>query len=503
MKEALRNRSIVGLVALALALGVLGVLLPDKVQMNSGLGVDGAYYGQLILNGFQNGTFWGGRFDTYSLQKTLPVWLIYELMRVLGGEITRSSIVAYFSWLNVVLLPLTAGGYAAACRGLNISACGYWIGGIGIVLSFAAVKWPSAYPVLTDQWALAIGAWMLACYVRGWTWGLTVLTLAGAYTWPALPIQGMLLLLFPVGSSAENTEPAVKQALQATAGVLTGILCFFAIAYVLRHWVDLLPAGISPHYIQVYSALPVTYFHYYNGFFFAVVAGYAIGRLCWIGGWGRRVHPRVVLRITAQAASCFVAWWFINRELLPTPSPLNMSFGVVNNVLWGTRFPFEQLALHSFYYGPLLILAVLKWREVCQVVQSLGYGLGGAFLFALALMLDPEPRHLIHFFPFIALLVAKVADGYVWTRWQMALFVVAALALGRLWLPMGDIGTLPFAFAWAPFTQAEFFMVQGAAVLCLSVLFAYCLCRRPATIPAAVSRHGNLGDRFRQVGACK
>ena len=74
LKNAVTYRSVAALVALAVALGTLGVLLPDKVQANNGLGADGALYGQMVLTAVQRGSFWSGtgQFNSYSFQRILP-----------------------------------------------------------------------------------------------------------------------------------------------------------------------------------------------------------------------------------------------------------------------------------------------------------------------------------------------------------------------------------------------------------------------------------------------
>ena len=208
-----------------------GFLFSEKIQVGGGLGWDGQIYGSWARD-FHGQVVERGVIRYY-LQRVLPPALVHYSLRLFAVPRTDANIIRAFGLLNVALLTLAAFVWCRLADRVVLSRRGKWLGGVGLFVNFAVLKWVSYYPVLTDACALTLGLLMLDCYIADRKWVLGILTALGAFTWPVLIYQGSLLLLFP---RDRRTEPTLSPPRFALNTLLAA-----GAADVVRHLVELTP----------------------------------------------------------------------------------------------------------------------------------------------------------------------------------------------------------------------------------------------------------------------
>jgi hypothetical protein len=148
---------------------------------------------------------------------------------------------------------------------------------------------------------------------------------------------------------------------------------------------------------------------------------------------------------------------------------------------------------HVVYFGPILLLACLRWRQVCRRLHPYGLGLTLSVGLHLLLSLDCESRHLIHFFPVVVFGVVKAMEDVPWRGPQYAVFVLLSLAFSKCWLTLGGMpdtdhpNQFPAQLLFmnlGPWMSGLMYFVQGSYVLLAGYLLSLML---PARAQAAAS----------------
>jgi len=149
--------------------------------------------------------------------------------------------------------------------------------------------------------------------------------------------------------------------------------------------------------------------------------------------------------------------------------------------------PGMQFVAHVTYFGPVVLLAALRWRAVVAGVCAQGPGLALALLLGLVFLPDPQSRHLMLFLPLVAAFTARA-----WQRdasWLLAPFVLAALVVSKVWLVINpfpvantpaDLLLFPaqgFFLSHGPWMSDSMYLLQGATGLLL--LLWFCSTFRP------------------------
>ena len=108
-----------------------------------------------------------------------------------------ANVVTAFALANLVLLGLTLYVWGRIADAAGLTARAKWIGVLALQVSYANWKMPFYYSVLTDTFALALGALSLLFFLERRTVGLVAIAIASALVWPTLPYFCALLVAFP------------------------------------------------------------------------------------------------------------------------------------------------------------------------------------------------------------------------------------------------------------------------------------------------------------------
>lgn len=105
--------------------------------------------------------------------------------------------------------------------------------------------------------------------------------------------------------------------------------------------------------------------------------------------------------------------------------------------------PAGFIVAHFFFFGPLVVLALLNWKSLAAEAGGLGNG-AIAFLAALILMgLNSESRHLVMFVPLLAALTMKAAqrNHALADREAILVGLLGCFWLAKPWLYIGPLAS--------------------------------------------------------------
>ncbi len=225
-----RTNLLVVLASLAVGLaGFSGYLSGDHLHVNGIAPWDASVYASLARD------LYAGleRIGPYHVQRILPSAIIYYVFRLFHVQPTDSHLIVAFIIFNALCITVTGYLFTLIADHLALSVRGKWLGFIGLFFNFAILKHQVYSPILTDTCAYAVGMLMFYFYLTRNDIGLVVSTIIGAFVWPTLLIQGILLLIFfrqeAPGVSASAAPPYLKKA----ALIVSALFSLFALVFII------------------------------------------------------------------------------------------------------------------------------------------------------------------------------------------------------------------------------------------------------------------------------
>ena len=98
------------------------------------------------------------------------------------------------------------------------------------------------------------------------------------------------------------------------------------------------------------------------------------------------------------------------------------------------------IVAHIIYFGPLVIICILYWKQITKLVHENGLGLTLAMSVSLMFSLFSESRTHIVFWPFLVPFIAQVIDQSQQVRGtHVALITFLSILLSKAWLPFNNI----------------------------------------------------------------
>ncbi|HEY4262388.1 MAG TPA: hypothetical protein VGM98_19660 [Schlesneria sp.] len=469
----------------AFLLATSGYLLAEKITIGEGFGWDGVTYGELARDFHREA--YVKSIDAYRVQRIAPPFLVHYGLRLFGLSLTNANIIHGFGTLNIICITLLAWCWNRIARELKISSRGVWLGFCGLFLNYAVAKNGTYYPVLTDIPAMAIGGAMLVCYLESRRIPLLILAGIGAFTWPTLLGQGVLLALFP-------REPGRSEYLTKATWHLNSVVAGLAAYYLVMLDIGILmriPAtvwsGVTP--MRSVSWLSV-----------ALAAIFLFQVVSHLLDWNWQYDIRKCFQFSFWRNAILVLGFAIAIKVIQAtwatkPSILAPQTYVLLIGLWTIAKPGVFLLAQILYYGPCIILGMFLWKPMTQQIRQTGLGLTLMLLFAISLGMDSESRHLINFVPAFVAFVIKATEPLRWTIPQYAFLAILSFVFSKCWFTINTGPMIGNALAWpdqrfmmafGPYMSDQMYLWQGAIVLVASVAI-YWVCFRPR------STQGNVG----------
>jgi hypothetical protein len=432
-------------VALAVAtVYALATLLQEKFTACQGFGHDGCAYGTWALDFPAHAI--DSKLGSYGIQRALPSLVAWMGLKALQVQPTPAAVVYAFQLMNAALVLVGAFTWAKIARLLEIRRATMLLGCVSLFGGYGIIKFTSWYPVLGDLWGFAFGLVALYAYLAQRVWLFAPVLLVGAFAWPSL--LGVALPLWLLRSRPELDAGARPRAALLIAGLLAAAWLVFTLSTArVGYWPpSLVPVETLPQALRL--SLLVAFM-------------YCVFALREPLRYGELYRPMLYLRALVSRSGLLAVGGLLAIRYVQArwSVPQSMGFGVWmrDTAIMTTFKPGIFVLAYVIYFGPLVALALLRWRDVIAAMRAHGPSLLVVSVLAVLFGLDAEARHGYAFVAVVLPFVLKVLDDLELEPKALWGFGLVSVASSKLWL------TLPpdIPGPAAQFPAQAVFMSQG------------------------------------------
>lgn len=433
---------------LVLFLGVLNFLWGEKVPAGGGFGWDGVNYANMVRN--FDSIISEGKLGSYYSQRILPSAAVRAMLISLGVSMNDLNIIRGFEFYNLMLLLGACCIWKRVADSFSVSLAGRWIGFSGIFINFAYSKQAFYYPVLTDVTALFVAMLLLLFYTEKRPIALFITTIMGAFCWPVVSVSGAFLLLFlKADMPAEVVKPMlssfkIKKVPIARFVALSClvVLVMSVVGYLLISQVAplILPScdALNGHYcfLEKFLNKGKSFLTVLPALFFMLVALVMLaGSFTFFKTLYLSIRKTELYLVGLALAAVLVPILLVkvvSNPAIANPSSLSLLFHLAIFPQEGKfLLPFISIAV---FWGPVVLLLFLYWKEFCIKVRLLGPGIMAIVGMSLPLALVGEPRFMIVAWPFLVLGVVLAMESVSTKASFKYAFIFLTILYAQFWM---------------------------------------------------------------------
>ena len=372
-----------------------------------------------------------GQIDSYRVMRIAPSGVVHGGLEALGLPYTNENIVLGFEVLNLVALCTAAYAVVRILRHLGVGTRARELALVLLLVNYPMLKYSVFYPALTDFSAIGLGSLLLLFYLKDRTWALVLTSLVGAFTWPVLFYQGLILLVFPREDRESERLPRPRRRLLSTLSAAWGfgLLVYFVVLRGLDTYTGSLRLEAAYVVVAALFLIPLYFFlptMLFQRAFFDL----------------RAIAARIQAWKVLAALLLFACVWLL-QDALVTQKLSSTHFGIGHflsvQVLYGSVRPLINLVAHTTFYGCLTVLLLIFWKPFGIAVARRGLGLVLAFLFNFYLiLLASESRQLSNLLPWFVVFLCLALDRFNFPRHFAPMILILNVAASKVWLPMGN-----------------------------------------------------------------
>lgn len=468
---------------LMLVIGVANILWAERLMINGGFGWDGLWYAGWVKD------FYGSIFvrgvPEYYVQRILPSAIIHYGLRLFRVPLEDQNIILGFDVYNLILVLWSVYLWGLIADRLSLRNQGKWLGFIFLFLNYAILKNNFYHSVLTDTTAFTLGLLMLYFFLAHKPWGLLLVMVAGAFTWPTVPYMAALLYVFP-----HNTTPGAEEQPRHTRSlrlpvIIAAAVCVVALllyAYVLQ------PAKLSLYLLFLERALridfplmPLSLAAVIAYLFFGLRRLLADESLFNLKGILEKIlKSRVAVVIGLLVALKLAVHALANGE----PGGWPFKSFVIHTLLVALTEPLIFLVAHAVYYGPAVILLVFFWKPFCEALSRFGTGMRIVVILNFILSVNPQSRYQINIVSTFLIILVLIMDRAGVKFRSLPVWLLLCLFYSKMWYtfntaPQVDDETMAsllnfplqhYFMSSGPWMSHQMYMVQGSIVLVTGIL---------------------------------
>lgn len=457
-------------------MGFSGYLSGDHLHVN-GIIFDASVYARLVRDLYGQLAAVG----PYRIQRILPSAILYYVFRLTHVSPTDSHIIAGFILLNTLSITLTGYFFSLIADHLSLSTSRKWLGFIFLFINFAILKHQVYSPILTDTVGYAVGMMMLYFYLARNIVGLLISTVLGAFVWPTMLLQGVILL---IGYRREEfgQSPSVNRATSKRAAVIISLLIsLFALVFILYLRHTGFKVVLPPFNSAFYISLAVVFLYVFWGMKPLLSTGELLNIKYLFSYIANRKFIFILVLVTLVVGLIKLSQHFLTSPQgfnYPITRHLSVTFWV------SILYPGVFYISHVIYFGPIIILLLFLWPDVCRLINQYGVGLSLCAICSFIMSLDSESRHMTNFMPMFVVFLAKATESLRWDWKHYSLLGVISLLMSKVWLTIGplnlkgDVATVLLTnqrlfMSLGPSMSGRMYVVQGLVVLMVGIIIYY------------------------------
>jgi len=419
----------------------------ERVWAGGGAGWDGTVYAKLSMD-FQE-SLASKSINAYYIQHSLPSAIVNYSTKALGISLTNTKeVINAFLILRFVLL-IIIGVFLWKISGvLKFSNKTKYVLYASVYLTVPILKKMLYLPVGTDVTALAIGVIVFYYYLKSNYVLLFLFSMIGAFVYPSMIYTGAIMILFPREKirflpNKENWNKYIKIFLVVLYGVFAYLIVdsgFQSKNSSQQVEFGIITISVALIVFYIYRMLkPVTIFVTLQSWNYKKIASHIIG------GVGFVVILKFIIALLANNLA----------------APLKVST-MFDSIMYGSVVnPLVSLVAHISYYGPLIFILIVFWKQIFKEVENLGLALivfVGLYMF---MTLGRESRQFINAWP-VFVIVACIFINKVELSWRFIyMFIIMSLIFSKVWFNI-NIEGISTKNGLLNFPAQRFFMMNGA-----------------------------------------
>ncbi len=473
------------------------------IPIASGFGWDGVFYGKVALN-FQNMI---GNIDSYHANRIFPGVLIHYFFKILGMPLNLESALFGYRIYNIIILVGSAIFWVLIAKRLSLNTIAKWIGFCALFINYPLLNLHFYYPALTDGTAFFIGMIMLYSYLERNNILLLAATMISFFCWPAGIIVGFILFIYSNAESVTWYFKTKKTPIFVFLLLLSPFLAFigFNFAGEVKHLIVIsgFDGKIVGKFNNTDSYTPVSFTYLtnaiLNGVYLVVVFWYVLKNFDIVKfislTFNKRVIPKLIVSFFILVTLIMLKR-FIYSPGLSTLTP----FSYFSYYFTGAnvRFPLQFIFSQITYWGPIIFLFILFFKDIIAQLQKSELQIMLIFLVIILFSINSEGRPIINFYPFIVVVLLQAIDFTKFRNLKLfvVIFVVVSLLYSKVWLPIelpssafpnfisNDLDKFPMQWLFMNFglfTNAQMYWVHAAVAVAFFTLF-YFFVKKPKQI---------------------
>lgn len=443
----------------------------ENIPANDGFGFDGVLYAKLCRE--FPGILWDHNNVNSKKRRFVPSVVAWSVIKVTPLSFSEPAhIVLAFRIVAFMSLLLSVFVFIKICSLLKLSDITTWLAYIGLFVNYMVLKRAMYYPLDTGAVAFFCGFLFIYSYLRSSKIGLLVATIVSLYTWGVVTLFAFLLFTFPRRSKQEkwSCENNYKYFRNIFTGVVIccylAIYLFYGVIYDEEAYFG--DAPLVRSVVPLSLVLVVCYIYFGMRTILSQVR---------IKNWLSLFREVSIVNIVIFFIVIFLYKLSIrNMDLLSTQ--------ILDKLHSYSLRPMTQPAVfyvaHVIFFGPVIALVVLLWREIVAAAREIGLGLLLSIAIAFALSLNSESRHLTLAIVPIIFLVARVLEKYKITKEECVLFGVVSLLYSKVWMLMNignvepaNVLVMPwqrYFMSCGPWMSNRMYVLQGVIVAVTTIV---------------------------------
>jgi hypothetical protein len=442
-----------------------------------GYGADGGLYADISMN--LSAWIDGHRFESEHIHKLVPIALLGFIGHALESPPTEATMMQAFRLLNLMsMLGVCVLGLLIS-RKLELSPEITFIFFLFTHVNYANTSFLYYAPEHIDAFVTLMGFGIFYLYLTGRTKTLMACILLGAFSRQSILLSGLIMLMFPRYLLAPERIPSPRWPRPEAIGIGLVMLALFLYAEALpipftRTFPPLFEFGRLP------GAIALTI--YIVAALWILSASLRYDRqLLAQASWRKALVVFILYYLTAKALFAFAG----------APGGLGTLQHFLNTALLASNAPFIFLVAHAVYFGPAILIAILRWRQVCDAMSETGFAVVLIGIYAIIHMANPETRFFGDLLPIIALVIAMAVRDVVWIKFKMGVLIALSVLASKLWLPIDDAARKG---NWMEWTEQLYYMNIGPWIWTHAYILQACLIALSTLILAFILAPPRRGD---------
>jgi len=397
----------------------------QKIDVGNGLGFfDGAATGLMFKHfGILLKTH---TFDFYQLQHIFPNMGFYITTKIFHIPITDHTLLIgaiitnyVFLLIGLLFFYLCAYKLQQPVRIMIFS---------GMFLNFAVLKFSGYYTLIPDTAAFSLGVLLLYSYLKENKILFLLTALAGSFTFPTFALLGLLLFCFELNTPMKKVINHNNY--NRYIPILIALTVVFSSVAISLHYYQLFGATFSPipHYLTILfdhtiSLLKPIFspseFNYLNGilensitsinykfYLFSLIVlyfyMYYAQKQLFANISIKDIFSRLKLKkaliyiILIYGVSFLIKYFYCTTGVGYSKKEyfFTISYEAIVN-------PICFLVMHFVYYGPIILLFLILFKEFIAQIKASSAGLFLLTVFSFIVAIDSESRHLLNVIPIL------------------------------------------------------------------------------------------------------